>query len=283
MFQFAFAYALAKQTGADILYDFSYFSENDSELAQIRNYELGAFNLECMQASANDLEKVITSDNRTPFEKILGDIFKIKKYDSKKNLIRQSSAYEYNKNFSNPKMYYYEGYYQNERFFIKYRNDLFKCFSLKDSLDDKNQSALDSIKSTESVSLHVRRGDYVTLKCSKEFHGLCSLEYYEKAIKHIAAKVKKPHFYLFSDDIEWVIQNLKIDYPYTIINFNQNKGWLDLNLMKHCKHNITANSSFSWWGAWLNENPDKIVIAPKNWIAKKNVKCKTVPKSWIKL
>ena len=124
------------------------------------------------------------------------------------------------------------------------------------------------------------------MECAKNFHGTCSLEYYEKAIEYIVKKSKNSHknlhFFLFSDDIDWVIKNLKIDYPFTVVDFNQGKGWLDLNLMKNCKHNILANSSFSWWGAWLNENPNKIAIAPKRWTNKK-AKGSIIPREWIKL
>ena len=283
MFQFAFAYVLAKKiNNAKILFDFSYFDESDNIAAQIRNYELAAFDLGCKVAQEEDLKLVNLSDSRTKVEKILGNIFKIKKFKSQKNIIRQASAYKFDKKYFSPEMYYYEGYFQNEKYFKNYKNDLIKCFSIKEELDDKNLSTLKVIQSTESVSLHIRRGDYVTLQCVNEFHGLCSLEYYEKAIDYIAQKVKSPHFFLFSDDIEWVVQNLKIDYPYTVVNFNKDKGWFDLNLMKHCKHNIIANSSFSWWAAWLNENPDKIVIAPKQWTLQKQ-KGYIAPKEWVKL
>jgi len=282
MFQFAFAYVLAKKNDVQILFDFSYFDESDNLAAQIRNYELAAFNLECKVAQEEDLKLVTLLDNRTKVEKILGDILKIKKFKSQKNVIRQKSAYEFDKKFFLPEMYYYEGYFQNEKYFKNYKNDLIKCFSIKEELDDKNLSTLKVIQSTESVSLHIRRGDYVTLQCVNEFHGLCSLEYYKKAIDYIAQKVESPHFFLFSDDVKWVVQNLKINYPYTVVDFNQDKGYLDMELMKNCKHNIVANSSFSWWGAWLNENSNKIVISPKNWIASSQ-KCDIVPKGWVKL
>jgi hypothetical protein len=282
MFQFAFAYVLAKKIDAQILFDFSYFDESDCEAALIRNYELAAFNLECKAAQEEDLKLVNLSDCRSKVEKILGDIFKIKKFKSQKNIIRQSSAYKFDKKYFSPDKYYYEGYFQNENYFKDYKADLIKCFSIKEELDDKNSSTLKVIQSTESVSLHIRRGDYVTLQCVNEFHGLCSLEYYKEAIDYIAQNVKSPHFFLFSDDIDWVVQNLKIDYPYTVVNFNKEKGWFDLNLMKHCKHNIIANSSFSWWAAWLNENTDKIVISPKQWTTQKQ-KGYIAPKEWIKL
>ncbi|MDD3437516.1 MAG: alpha-1,2-fucosyltransferase, partial [Candidatus Gastranaerophilales bacterium] len=115
-----------------------------------------------------------------------------------------------------------------------------------------------------------------------KFHGTCSIDYSTKAIKYICKYVKNPHFFIFSDDINWVIENLKIEYPFTVVDFNQNSDWFDLNLMKNCKHNIVANSSFSWWGAWLNENPDKIVIAPRKWTLQ-NTNNDIIPKEWIKL
>ena len=101
---------------------------------------------------------------------------------------------------------------------------------------------------------------------TKEFHGICSLEYYYNAIKKITEIVRKPHFFIFSDDIKWAQDNLKISYPATFVNHNADgKPFEDLRLMSLCKHHIIANSSFSWWGAWLSIDPDKIVFAPKEW------------------
>jgi hypothetical protein len=263
MFQYAFACALKEKTDAQILFDFSYFEENvQEENVVIRPFELNAFNTDCPNATINDLSK-------------------IERNKPNKNVVTQISAYKFDKKLFNADKYYYDGYFQNEKYFKEVRDTLLNSFSIKDPIDNKNQLILDNISQTNSVSIHVRRGDYISLESANKFHGACSLKYYEKAIKYIAKKVKNPHFFLFSDDIEWVIENLKIEYPYTVIDFNQNKGWLDLNLMKHCKHNILANSSFSWWGAWLNENPEKIVVAPKKWIAGYN-RCDIVPRNWVK-
>lgn len=285
MFQYAFAHVLSKTFGVDVVFDFSFFEECKSPCNFTpRLFELGSFNLDCTEATEEDMSYVVFAPKPTLIDKILWRIFKIKHFKPRKNSYFEHSPYGfYKQTLINSDYFYYEGYFQNEKYFKKYRNDLLKLFSLKHQLDEKNQSVLDLMKATNSVSLHVRRGDYVTLEYACEFHGVCTLEYYENAVKYIADKIKSPHFFLFSDDIAWVIENLKIDYPYTVIDFNQKDGYLDIELMKHCKHNIVANSSFSWWGAWLNENPDKIVVSPEKWTAQKNNKCDIIPRGWVKL
>lgn len=282
MFQYAFAVALRQQWQDEILLDFSYFKEISRENSIIRPYELGVFNGECKPACDEDLKQIIDKSSRTLLEKIAWDWFKINKYKPETNILRQKSAYNFEKKFLTQPAYYYDGYFQNEKYFKHCRDELLHCFSLKEPLTNKNAEVLEQIKGTNSVSIHIRRGDYVTLESANTLHGLCSLDYYKKAIEYIAKKVANPHFYVFSDDIKWVEDNLKIDYPYTVVDFNQEKCHFDMELMKNCKHNIVANSSFSWWGAWLNENPEKIVVAPQKWLAT-NQKCDIVPGGWVKI
>jgi hypothetical protein len=143
----------------------------------------------------------------------------------------------------------------------------------------------EQISRVNSVSLHVRRGDYVANLKVAAIHGLCSKEYYASAIKFISKKVERPHFFVFSDDINWVENNFKINYPCTYINQNfSNESYNDLRLMSLCQHNIIANSSFSWWGAWLNCNSEKIVIAPKKWFANSDKRCDDlIPEKWVRL
>lgn len=285
MFQYAFAYALSKKFGTKVVLDMSWFEEvmKDSNVTT-RTFELDVFNIEYEIAAKEDLNQVEFPEHRSKVQRLLWKLFKIKKYMPNGNAFVQKDAYEYDKSlFSNPSHFYYEGYFQNENYFKDVRKDLLANFNSGIPVDERNQAVLDKIHETNSVSIHVRRGDYVTLASASKFHGTCSLDYYQKAIEHIAKKVPNPHFFLFSDDICWVIQNLKIDYPYTVVDFNQGKGWLDLNLMKNCKHNILANSSFSWWGAWLNENNSKVIVAPKKWNTKSFKKCDILPKAWTKL
>jgi len=284
MFQYAFAYALAKSLDTKVTLDLSWFEAVKShENVTVRIFELDVFNIDYEIAAQEDLQKVLPTQRRSKIQKFLWEAFKIEKHKPLGNTFIQYASYNFDKNLlTSPNYFYYNGYFQNEKYFKPIRRELLESFHSSIPLDEKNQHILDKILETNSVSIHVRRGDYVTLECAKNFHGTCSLEYYEKAIKYIAKKVKNPHFFLFSDDIDWVIKNLKIEHPFTVVDFNQGKGWLDLNLMKSCKHNILANSSFSWWGAWLNANPSKIVIAPKKWTSKK-AKGSIIPTEWVKL
>lgn len=281
MFQYAFARALADKFSVDIVFDFCFFEDiKMHENFTTRVFELDVFDINYKSAEKEDLDKVKYPDFESKLKRSFAKTFP-QKYSI--NYIREKNSYAFDKKLlSSPDYIYYEGYFQNEKYFKHLRTALLKEFSLKVPLDEKNQIVLDKILETNSISIHIRRGDYVDLESTSKIHGTCSLDYYKEAIEYIAKRVKDPHFFLFSDDIEWVIKNLKLEYPFTVVDFNQDKGWFDLNLMKQCKHNITANSSFSWWGAWLNENPDKIVIAPKKWSLQKQ-KGNIIPKDWVKL
>jgi hypothetical protein len=140
------------------------------------------------------------------------------------------------------------------------------------------------MKDANSVSLHVRRGDYVTHAATAKVLNPCSLDYYHKAIECVSRTVTSPHFFVFSDDPAWAQRNLKITFPTKYIDKNSgSQNYVDMHLMTHCKHNIIANSSFSWWGAWLNKNPDKLVIAPTNWFANGIDDRDLIPPEWIRL
>lgn len=281
MFQYAFACALEDKFKDEVTFDFCYFDEVKlCDTVTSRVFELDAFGICCPKPNTEDMEKVRRPEFKSKFKNTLAKkfpaLFGI-------NYVREKYTSIYDKKVLNcPDYIYYEGYFQNEKYFKHLRKELLEKFSVKVPINDKNQAVLDKIQNTNSVSIHVRRGDYVSLDYVNKIHGTCSLDYYERAIDYIAKHVENPHFFMFSDDIDWVIKNLKIDYPFTVVDFNQGKGWFDMHLMKNCKHNIVANSSFSWWGAWLNNNPYRIVIAPEKWTAQKQ-KCDIIPSDWIKL
>ena len=180
---------------------------------------------------------------------------------------------------------YIKGFFRSEKYFIDIREELLKDFSLNVELNEKNKKMLEQIKNTNSVSIHFRRGDY-TKKRVADKYGSCSVEYYKNASKIIADSISEPiTLFIFSDDINWVRNNVKFDFETVYVDINLAKqGYFDLELMKNCKHNIIANSSFSWWGAWLNENESKIVIAPKWWMKDVDTTSKNVdiiPESWL--
>lgn len=177
---------------------------------------------------------------------------------------------------------YLRGYWQSERYFADAAETIRRDFIFREPLDDRNARLAAEICSVNSISLHVRRGDYVQNPETFATHGLCSLEYYRAAIRHVTARVKDPQFYIFSDDQTWVSENLKMGFP--VVNVCDNTGihsYRDMQLMSYCRHHIIANSSFSWWGAWLNPNPNKIVIAPKKWFATRKDTNDLVPGDWV--
>ncbi len=177
---------------------------------------------------------------------------------------------------------YLDGYWQSEKYFKDIEDTVRKEFTLKHPTDPAGEAVLAAIRECESVSLHVRRGDYVSNPIYNRFHGVCTAEYYNKAVEQIAAAVEKPCIFVFSDDLDWPRRNLRLNYPTTFVDHNgEDKDYRDMRLMSQCKHHIMANSSFSWWGAWLCTNPDKIVIAPKKWFNDPNMDTSDLmPESW---
>jgi len=158
-------------------------------------------------------------------------------------------------------------------------------FTFKLPMSQQNTDIAKTISQTNSISLHVRRNDFANNSRVNSIHGLCSLDYYKSAISYIVERVKCPSFYVFSDDSTWVKRNLKIDYPCEFVENNWGReSFNDMRLMSMCKHNIIANSSFSWWGAWLNPNPQKLVMAPKVWFAMQDINTNDlIPNDWIRV
>ncbi|MFC1626393.1 alpha-1,2-fucosyltransferase [Pseudomonadota bacterium] len=179
---------------------------------------------------------------------------------------------------------YLVGYWQSEKYFIEMATEIRRDFTFKSPLAGKNLELSKKIEACNSISLHIRRGDYVTDAKTKSTLGVCSLGYYRDAIAHLVDKVSSPCFFVFSDDISWAKAHLGLDLPCTYIDHNHGEeNYRDMQLMSLCRHNIIANSSFSWWGAWLNPHSDKIVIAPKRWFASQMSSTDLVPLTWTRL
>ena len=179
---------------------------------------------------------------------------------------------------------YLMGYWQSEKYFKDFELRIRSDFEFRKPLIGENLQTSFLMKDANSVSLHVRRGDYVTHAATAKVLNPCSLDYYQRAVECVSKTVTSPHFFVFSDDPEWAQHNLKITFPTTYIDRNFGpQNYVDMQLMTHCKHNIIANSSFSWWGAWLNKNSDKLVIAPTNWFANGIDDRDLIPPEWIRL
>lgn len=195
--------------------------------------------------------------------------------------------FQYWNEFKNiTKSCYLHGYWQSEKYFSDVSKIIATDFTFKLPLNEKNKNLLNKILMTEAVSIHVRRGDYLSNPTAAATHGLCSLDYYQSAINHIASKVNAPCFFIFSDDINWARENLdtKNFHSHYIGHNRGSDSYIDMQLMSICKHNIIANSSFSWWGAWLNSNQSKIVIRPKKWFETNRYDTSTLcPEKWISI
>ena len=258
MFQYAFAYALSKKKGAEIKLDISGFKAYD-----LRAYELNLFDISLEIAKIEEANRLKYKE-----ENLLQKI--VRKVRRKGLLLSDSYYREPHFNFDEKvfdlENVYCDGYWQSEKYFKEYRYELLKEFTLKKDLSKQSQVYKNEIVKTESVSLHIRRGDYVTNEHTNSVHGTCSLAYYREAILLMKSKLSNPSFYIFSDDLQWARKNFNFIENITIIELDKEiPDHEEMMLMSLCKHNIIANSSFSWWGAWLNQNPNKMVIAPFKW------------------
>lgn len=271
MFQYAAAKTQALRLGVDLYLDKTHFLTTPLGKKNLRQYELVHFNLD---------ERF-----KKPSFHWTKKYFKIKQVYYGFETFKESHIQVHPEFFDIKDKTYIEGVFQSEQYFKKFEKEIRSDFTLKTQAKGKNLELLNSIEAVNSVSLHVRRGDYINNPETLKGHGVCGLDYYAKAIQLIANSVKQPHFFLFSDEPEWVQQNLKIEYPFEVVNHNLgNKSFEDMRLMSNCKHHIIANSSFSWWGAWLNQNTNKQVVAPKQWFQNPNWNSKDIiPDNWIKI
>ena len=193
-----------------------------------------------------------------------------------KALICLDPKYVFYRNAYTSRKPYLLGYWMNEQYFVGIENKIRKAFTFR-NIDQANCSIAEKMQKENAVSIHIRRGDYLHLK---HHFRICELDYYQQAVKIINQRVVNPIYYVFSDDMNWCKENLSLlGIEYTAIETNTGmNSYKDMYLMTQCKHNIIANSTFSWWGAWLNTNMSKIVIAPKQWFS--DIPDNFCPKTW---
>ncbi len=235
-----------------------------------RNPALAAFGIAYERASRQEIEEM--TDSSMAFTARV----------RRKLFGRQRRAYfEENKCFQ-PKIFdwddiYLEGYWQSEKYFRDVGNLLKKEFSLESvrrnrdngyGLSEEAERYLNRIEQGESVSVHVRRGDYLLPQNQDLFGNICTDMYYENAVKKMMESRPDCTFYLFTNDNQWAAERLRErkDFPIVLVELPGNRDYETLMLMSRCRHNILANSSFSWWASYLNDNPDKQVIAPAEWM-----------------
>ena len=158
------------------------------------------------------------------------------------------------------------GYWQSEHYFDSISDQLREDFMIVTAQDARSAECQTRIRGVKSIGLHVRRGDYVTLPACNAFHGTCSKDYYDAALRLILSRLDQDvELFVFSNDMKWARENIQYALPTTYVDWNQDRSYEDMRLMSSCRALIMANSSFSWWAGWLNARPDKLVVAPRQW------------------
>jgi hypothetical protein len=286
MFQYSLARNLAEKNLSILKMDIHFLEQYE----KTRKYDLGCFlisehlaSIEEVYIFSNEKNRVTNFINRL-FNKassVLGlNSFVNSRYFKDCVVIREKDFSKFDPNILEARgNIYLEGCWQSEKYFADIKDIIKNEFTVKyfQNLYSRRMSKL--IAEKNAVSLHFRRGDYIDNNLT------CPLNYYTKAISYIASKVDDPHFFVFSDDHEWIKSNFKIYYPFTEVDQNDHsKNYEDLRLISQCRHHIIANSTFSWWGAWLSDYPKKIVVAPKVWFAKNEVYSDDIcPENWVLL
>lgn len=266
MFQYAFGRTVADRRLCDLILD---TSELDSIRTGVtpRSYSLDVFNVRALTKSEkrNDSRLKIRLLKLFP---LLSNFLSIKlepSHDFHHDIACDDSSK------------IFRGYWQSHHYFAANAQRIFRDFTPSAPLSSQASLLLDEITSANSVMIHVRRGDYVSSKAASAYHSSLSIEYYMSAYDAICRTVEKPHFFVFSDDIEWCREALAfIDKPISFVSPNTLQAdWEDLVVMSYCKHHIIANSSFSWWSAWLADQrygvEERFVSAPLQWFAKDSI------------
>lgn len=272
MFQYATAFALAKKKNESLFLDLSLALNYDIHPLRINKLscQSGIF-----ENKAPHYEKYVFSPKIPSFMKkyIFSRCYLERKLTFNENLLNEIGSKKL------------VGYFQCEEYFKEYRNDILQEFKPKESFSEEQKYMKKLIEQSSSCSMHIRRGDYLTNPEATTFHGLCNHKYFMDALKYLEKnkKINKDtKIFIFSDDIEWCKENINISYNTVFVPADDERAEMDLWLMSFCQHNIISNSTFSWWGAWLNQNPNKCVVAPKEWF-KSGVDNDVVPDVWVKL
>jgi hypothetical protein len=180
---------------------------------------------------------------------------------------------------------YLDGYWQSERYFAEHEELIRSDFAFP-ALSAESERVAEEIRRGRTVSVHVRRGDYAVSARLRTTHGLLGSSYYERAVEKIAATAENVRLFVFSDDPSWCRTNLAFRQPTTIVErpLPGDRAWEDMRLLSLCEHHVVGNSSFSWWGAWLDPSPAKVVVAPVPWLlAGDDGDEARVPSTWIRI
>jgi hypothetical protein len=273
LFQYAFGQSLKFLRTTDVRYKPHFDSLIDRKL------ELTQFELRLEVATEEEFQSILKQNNAL-FRRATNRILPYYK-----RLVVSEAQYHFDPNlFKVPSTCIVDGYFQSEKYFAVISNTLRKQLVLEVPHDEANQGWWKRIRESESVSVHIRRGDYL----GNALFPIYGKEYVDKAVDVIRKKVNNPVFFIFSNDLPWAKQTLRLNFPTYFVDHNSSdQPHNDMFLMSQCKHNIVANSSFSWWAAWLNQEHSKVIIAPPRWVNQNSTFYSNIdditPSNWIRL
>jgi hypothetical protein len=278
MFQYSAGKSLALTLSSQLKLDIS-----DYKNYPLRTFSLDCFNTNCSLAKE---EEVVRFKNLLAAPKT-GTLSKVAKIYSIITGIKvyKEKGFAFDANYFKIKdNNYITGYFASEKYFKNIEKDIRQEFTLRKHFSDNAQYLQKGILNSNSISIHIRRGDYISNATTKNFHGTCDLSYYKSGITYLKTRISKPAYYIFSDDIAWAKNNLPIKKRVIYVSDTIKYDYEEMMLMSLCRYNIIANSTFSWWGAWLNKYHNKIVIAPKRWFNDASVDTKDLYLSdWLKI
>lgn len=276
MFQYAF-YKKLQSLNRNVFADLSWYDTN--EVPFLLNDIFPAVVLNCDENGNRRKVYEKKHKNRSFMIKVMHKVFPLLRFkiQEKEDCVYQKKLLRYQRGIL-------EGYWQTARYWETIAQEIIREFSFANINNEKLNELLEIVKANNAISVHIRRGDYLKLENQVLFGEICTLEYYEKAISYVRSKVENPKFIFFTNDAEWVKEQFNIKdaiFATDYIN-GEMPDWYDMYMMSQCKHHIVANSTFSWWGAYLGKNENKIVIAPSKWINGKATK-DIWQKEWIRI
>lgn len=294
MFQYAMASSVARRAGEILKLDLSWIRQMEKKLSADDIYGLGIFSFDEKFSTLNEVQKFLPSGKFSA--KIYRAVNRRMPFSWRRVLEEGGMGWHPQIMEIRRSVYFYMGYWQSEKYFSDFIQEIRKDFTFREEVRqsiEERRPIVEKIRKSDAVSLHIRRGDYAQNPALGEIFLSFTMQYYLDAARYISERVKTPVFFIFSDDIPWAKENLQLPYEVCYIDDNiqtnereighKSKGYEDMYLMTQCQHNIIANSSFSWWGAWLNHNPNKIVVAPKKWCNGSFNYADIVPEQWVKL
>jgi hypothetical protein len=272
LFQYSIGRSLAQRNGCRLQLDTRHFDNNTAF-----RYGLGNFNIDAVVGTSRTLPP--TKQDRLEY-------WKWRYFSNRHRMIREQGLGFDSRVLEQAGSVYLRGYWQSDKYFAEIANLIRSELTLIDPPTGQNAEMLDQIRSSPSIALHVRRGDYVSNPQANKFHGTCHPEYFRRGVQQVASRIKSdPTIYVFSDDYDWAQRNIHTDYQMVFVHHNDGySAHEDLRLMSTCQHQVISNSTFSWWAAWLNPNPHKQVIAPAQWFADPKARNDDlIPPNWDRL